>query len=343
MVLIISFINTFFVFLLSLFFAIFLPLNQSQPTNLAKPALIENKGIYLTAYTAGNQARMNELVDLIKATELNTVVIDIKDYTGKIFFAADIPLARKIGSEEIRLPDLKNLLASLKEQGIYTIARITVFQDPYLAESRPNIALKDKSGNIWRDWKGLSWVDPTQQLVWDYNIDLARQAVAVGFDEVNFDYVRFPSDGDIKQIAYANLADASYEGKSKVMAAFYKYIYDQLRFEPIVTSADLFGMVMWRSDGLNIGQRYQDAAPYFDYICPMVYPSHFPDGFEGFANPAEHPYEVIYRSLVNGEKLVSQPRAKLRPWLQDFNIGAVYDGSMIESQKKATYDAGGYG
>ncbi len=329
----------------SFLFSFFLNLGQPAYQVLARPEKIENKGIYLTAFTAGSPSRRSQLVDLIKKTKLNSIVIDIKDYSGLIFFNTDIALANEIGSERIRIPDLKEWLVELKKEGIYTIARIVVFQDPYLAEEKPQIALKAKSGGIWHDWKGLSWVDPTQKLVWDYNIDLAKEATELGFDEINFDYIRFPSDGDIKQIVYANLDNATYEGKSKVMREFYRYLSWKLSFYPVIISADLFGMVLWRSDGLNIGQRFEDAALYFDYICPMVYPSHYPAGFEGFANPADHPYEIVYKSLIRAKEVLNSAssRAKLRPWLQDFDLGAVYRPEMIELQKQVPYDAGGYG
>ncbi|MFA6322899.1 MAG: putative glycoside hydrolase [Candidatus Buchananbacteria bacterium] len=306
---------------------------------LVKPQKIENKGIYLTAYIAGMKQRREELVDLINQTELNSVVIDVKDYSGMIFFDTNLAEVDKIGAEDIRISDLKNWLKYLKQQGIYTIARITVFQDPYLAENKPEIALKSKSGGIWRDKKGLAWVDPTQRYVWEYNINLAKETAKLGFDEINFDYIRFPSDGDIKQIVYANLDKNG--DKSKVMADFYQYLDQSLTFYPVLTSGDMFGMVLWRNDGLNIGQRFEDAAPHFDYICPMVYPSHYPPGFKDFANPADHPYEIVFQSLDRVKN--AKYRAKVRPWLQAFDMGAVYDDQKIRLQKKATYDSGGYG
>lgn len=331
--------------LIILFFSLFLSstLTSDQPAYqiLIKPKMIENKGIYLTGYTAGNKFRRAELVDLINQTELNSIVIDIKDYSGKIFFDTQIPLAEEIKSEEIRIPDLADWLKELKKEGIYTIARIVVFQDPYLAEKKPELALKAKNGGIWRDKKGLSWVDPTQKLVWDYNLDLAKEAVELGFEEINFDYIRFPSDGDISQIVYANLDNT--EEKSKIMKEFYAYLAKTLAAYPVITSADLFGMVLWRKDGLNIGQRLADSAPYFDYISPMVYPSHYPPNFEGFSNPAQHPYEIVYRSLIRAKEELADNRAKLRPWLQDFDLGAEYTPEMIKLEKKASVDASSTG
>jgi hypothetical protein len=124
------------------------------------------------------------------------------------------------------------------------------------------------------------------------------------------------------------------------MRQFFAYLDKQLRFEPAWISIDLFGMTLWRDDGLGIGQRFEDAAPYVDYICPMVYPSHYPAGFEGFANPATHPYEIVYNSLIKAEEVLANSRAKLRPWLQDFDLGAIYTPEMVRKQKQATYDAG---
>jgi len=327
----------------SLFLVFNITLDQPTYQVLYRPAKIESKGIYLTAYTAGDKIRRQALVDLVNQTELNSLVVDIKDSSGRIFFDTNIPLANEIGAEEIRISDLRDWLVQLKGQGIYTIARIVVFQDPYLAVKKPETALKSKSGGIWRDYKGQSWVDPTSRLVWDYNLDLAQAAADIGFAEINFDYIRFPSDGNIKQIVYANLANDSYEAKSAVMAKFYRYLGQRMAFAPVYTSADLFGMTLWRSDGMNIGQRYEDAAPYFDYISPMVYPSHYPAGFEGFSNPADHPYEGIYRSLIRAADIAPQAKAQLRPWLQDFNLGAVYTPAMIQQEKQAAYDASSTG
>ena len=303
-----------------------------------KPESQTVKAIYLTAYTAGNKTRRAELVDLIKRTELNAMVIDLKDYSGRIFFDTNIKLARDIGAVDVRISDIRSWLSELHKQGIYTVGRIVVFQDPYLAEQRPNIALQSVDGGLWHDHKGLSWVDPTQKLVWKYNLDLAEEAVNLGFDEINFDYIRFPSDGNIKKIVFADLDKNG--GKNAVMNKFYRYVDFRMRFLPARTSADVFGMVLWRNDGLNIGQRLQDASPHFDYVAPMVYPSHYPAGFEGHDNPAEHPYDIIYKSLVRAGDGLKHGRAELRPWIQDFDLGAEYTPEMIRQEIQASYDAG---
>ena len=176
-------------------------------------------------------------------------------------------------------------------------------------------------------------------MVWDYNLDLAKEAIKLGFVEINFDYIRFPSDGNIKQIDFAHLADPSSLGKSAVMKSFYEYLNKTLTFQPVITSADMFGMVLWRDDGLNICQRFADAAPNFDFVAPMVYPSHYPPGFGGFDNPADHPYEIIYSSLIQVKDQLVNSRAQLRPWLQDFDLGADYDTEKVQQQIQAVKDA----
>lgn len=337
---ILNFIST-LVALPILFVSLGITQNQDTYEVIKKPQAREIKAIYLTGYTSGWKARRDELIGHVEDTELNAVVIDIKDASGRVFFDTDLPIVDEIGSEEIRIPDLREWLVELKEKGIYTIARIVVMNDPYLASHKPEIALQAKTGGNWRDYKGQMWVDPTEQYVWDYNLDLAQEAVKIGFDEVNFDYIRFPSDGNIRNIVYSNLDKE--EEKYDVMRDFYEYLNKRMSFVPAITSADLFGMTLVRHDGMNIGQRLEDAAPNFDFIAPMTYPSHYPDGYEGFANPADYPYEIIYRDMVKAQGIMEGKRAKLRPWLQDFDLGAFYGPDKIVAQIKAVNDGGGMG
>jgi len=307
-------------------------------TIVKKREKIHAKAIYMTAYTAGWKERRNELIDLIEKSELNAVVIDMKDSTGKIFFDSDVVMANEIGAEDIRIPDLQDLLSELSEKNIYTIARFAIFQDPQLAENRNEYALKRTGGGLWRDWKGLAWVDSTSRDVWKYNLDLIKDAVELGFDEINFDYIRFPSDGKLDEIVYP-FYDKT-KKKTDAMKEFFEYVDTELSGYPLYTSVDLFGMVMVRDDGLGIGQRFQDAAAHFDYIAPMVYPSHYPAGFQGYANPADYPYEIVKYSLDQAANDIVGQRAEFRPWLQDFDLGAVYTADMVRKQIQATYDGG---
>ncbi len=292
-----------------------------------KPSARVAKGLYLTAYSAGNPAKINEIIDLIDQTELNAVVIDIKDYSGKIFYPSQVPLVRKINASENRLRDISATIKKLHEHNIYVIARQTVFQDPFLAAARPAWAIKDKADGsvfatatpdkLWHDYKGLTWVDPTRREVWNYNLSIAREATELGFDEINFDYVRFPSDGPMSQVVYSDKRKLY-----QITGEFYKFLGDGLKNAPVWVSLDLFGLTMEKKgeDDMRIGQRIVDAVQNVDYISPMMYPSHYPSGHLNFKNPAEHPAEVIDNGMKLGEHFFVGVRAKVRPWLQWKNI-----------------------
>lgn len=302
---------------------------------------IKVKGLYLTAYSAGSSAKISEIISLLNKTELNSVVIDLKDYSGYILYDSDLPFVNKLGLEDVRIKDVPKLLEQLKSHKIYTIARISAFQDPLLAEKKPEWAIKSKAGGLWRDKKGLAWVDPTRPEVWRYVASVAREAARLGFDEINFDYIRFPTDGRLADIIYTNGG----QKRREVIADFFSQTSKTLSDLPVYLSADLFGLTTEKSgeDDMFIGQRLSDAVKYFDYVCPMVYPSHYPAGYLGYANPADHPYEVVYNAISSGVKKAQGQRAKIRAWLQDFNLGAVYDGAKIRAQIDATDKAGADG
>lgn len=288
------------------------------------------KGLYLTAYSAGNPKKIDEIIKLISTTELNAVVIDIKDYSGKILYDSGVATVKKIKAKDNRLGDVGKLIQKLHDNGIYVIARQTVFQDPLLAEKKPEWAIRSKTGGLWRDNKGLAWVDPTRQEVWNYNLAIAKEVIALGFDEINFDYVRFPSDGNMSTVVYNTKDKKRYE----VMEEFYKFLGDNLADYPAWISLDMFGFVMEKSgeDDMRIGQRLTDAVGTVDYICPMMYPSHYPAGHLGLDNPAAFPGLVIDNGMKKGEKWFVGTKTLVRPWLQAFNIGAVYDVEKIRAQ-----------
>jgi hypothetical protein len=300
------------------------------------------RAIYMTSWVAGTTKWRADLASLIDTTELNSLVIDIKDYTGAISFKVEDPYLVGIGSYENRIPDVREFIAELHKKNIYVIGRISVFQDPLLVKKRPDLAVRTASDKnvAWKDYKGISWLDAGSKEVWDYVVALAREAHANGFDEINFDYIRFPSDGNMRDIYYPMS-----EGKVKreVMREFFAYVNDQLHESGMKTSADFFGMTTTNTDDLNIGQVLEDALPNFDYVSPMVYPSHYPPTFMGLLKPAEEPYAVVKYSMdhaVARAKAASTSPLKLRPWLQDFNLGATYDAAKVRAQMQATYDAG---
>lgn len=306
------------------------------------------RAIYMSSWVAGTTDWRNSLVDLIDKTELNSIVIDIKDYSGAVAFHVDNPLVNAVGSTENRIPDIKQFIDTLHKKGIYVIGRITVFQDPIYSKSHPGSAVqKESDKSVWKDYKGLSYVDPSAHDFWNYILAIAEESYAVGFDELNFDYIRFPSDGNMKDIYYPlseQTVDADPDfGKAKVIRDFFSYLHSKLTPMHVVMSADLFGITTTNSDDLNIGQVLEYAEPYFDYIAPMVYPSHYPKGFNGYDNPNHYPYEVVHYSMSRAaERLdsASSTRAKLRPWLQDFDYGGNYGKDEVRAQIQAVYDSG---
>jgi hypothetical protein len=297
------------------------------------------KAVYLTGWTAGSKKRRDEIVKMIESTELNSVVIDVKDYSGRISFEVNDPALKKIGASERRIADIDSFIQELHSKGIYVIGRISVFQDAYMVKRRPDLAVKKLSDKTapWKDYKGVSWLDAGAPEVWDYIVAIGKEAYSRGFDELNFDYIRFPSDGNMSDIHYP--WDEGRQ-KSEVLRNFFSHLRKELSVTGAVLSADLFGMTTTNADDLNIGQILEKTLPYFDYVSPMVYPSHYPPRFMGFPNPAAKPYEVIYYSMDKAVARASTTPWKLRPWLQDFNLGANYNADMIKAEIKAVYDVG---
>jgi len=266
------------------------------------PTPVPLKAIYMTQCAVGTPSLRKSLVELIDSTELNSVVIDIRDYTGKIAFPTENPILKGMVSEKCGAKDMKEFVEKLHEKNIYVIGRITVFQNPYYTSVHPELAVQKKCGpstevgtcGVWKDHKGLAFVDVGAKPYWETVAELSKESYALGFDELNFDYIRFPSDGPMGEAVYSWSM-----GKNKQIALeeFYRYLYNELKPIGAVLSADLFGMVTTNVDDLNIGQQLERALPYFDYIAPMVYPSHYPKGFRGHANVNEYSYDIVHFSM----------------------------------------------
>ncbi len=308
--------------------------------HLERPSAV--KGVYMTGWAAGTGSFRKSILSLIDETELNSVIIDVQDYSGKISFPVMDPVLIETGAAEKRIPDIIEFINTLHDKNIYVIGRITVFQNPYFSKKNPELAVKKTSDKtqIWKDKKGLSYIDPGAKEYWDYIISLSNEGYRFGFDEINFDYIRFPSDGNMKDIYYP-YSDGRI--KAEALKEFFVYLHENLSGGGMKTSADLFGMTMTNPDDLGIGQILENAAPYFDYIAPMVYPSHWASGALGIDKPAKYPYEVVKISMQKGAerlKAIGEDPKKLVPWLQDFNLGAIYTADMVRKQIQATYDAG---
>lgn len=311
------------------------------------------KGIYMTSWVAGMPVLRESVIKIAEKTEVNTILIDIKDYTGDIAFSVNDPTLKAYGADDHRIRDLDTLIAELHSKGIYVIGRVAAFQDPHMVATHPELAVKRASdGKIWKDRKGISWIDAGAKPQWDYLVQIGKEAYARGFDEINYDYIRFPSDGNMKDISYPFSENKQ---KHLVIKDFFAYVAQNLKPTGAIVSADLFGMTTTNKDDLGIGQIIEDALVSFDYVCPMVYPSHYPATWNGFKNPADHPYDVIKISMTGAiDKLNTLKNAtstpadvkahlsinQLRPWLQDFNLGATYTSTEVRAQIKATYDIG---
>ncbi len=352
------------------------------------------KGLYMTATVANDQGPAatelrNNVLRLLTTTELDGLVIDVKETEGGLVVD----------------DQLRGLLAELHQKGIWVIARQVVFKDSSQEKDHPSWYLMRRDGRLWRDNRGGSWLDPSSPEVWAYQLSAAKAASEAGFDEIQFDYIRFPSDGDVRNIVYP-----AYDGKQpkyEVLRKFFDFLHQNLKaYRPeLILSADLFGHVALESEDLGIGQRLHDIGENFDYVSLMVYPSHYYGGFDVPADPdrnlpalyypyrspnisevaVHHPYEVVYRTLLIAEDILagriatatgeiaglprpksglgeigktstssiltipSSRRAKLRPWLQDFDLavdstrGIRYDSAKVRAQIDAAETAGSSG
>ena len=308
------------------------------------------KAIYLTSTSSGNNKKIDRLIELAQKSQLNSVVIDIKDSSGYISYDSSLPEADTYKTELIEIKNIDLLIKKLHDNHIYVIARMAVFQDPILARARPDWTVKNKNtGGIWYDNRRLAWIDPANREAWKYFADLAKDAISRGIDEINLDYIRFPSDGNLEAMVFPSWPEGM--TRPQILNEFFKYMRSELG--SVRMSIDLFGFVTTRKEDFGVGQVIEDAFEYFDFISPMIYPSHYPPNFLGFENPAEHPYEVIYHTMksgqerleaflqktMNNEQGTMNRKPKLRPWIQDFDLGADYTPAMVASEIKATQDA----
>ncbi len=301
------------------------------------------KALYLTFYGIGDRKLRESALKLIDETELNALVIDVKGDRGVITYKTSIPMASEIGAQKLVIvKDIKGLIKSLKERGVYTIARIVTFKDNTLGTARPDLAIKTKEGNIWRDRENLIWVDPARKEVWEYNISIAVEAALNGFDEIQFDYVRFP---DRKGLAFS--IQNTEENRVNTISGFLAEAKKRLAPYNVYIAADIFGYVSWNLDDTQIGQRLDRVVPYVDYISLMLYPSGFQFGIPGYRNPVAHPYEIVYLSLKKSRERTNIPSVRFRPWLQAFKDYAFdrrhFYGPEIRSQIKAAEEFGSGG
>ncbi|HEV8471359.1 MAG TPA: putative glycoside hydrolase [Methylomirabilota bacterium] len=305
------------------------------------------RAAYLTYFGFGDRGIRNRVLDLVARTELNAVVIDVKGDRGWIIYPTRVEQALAIGAQgPATLRDFDGMMADLKARGVYTIARIVTFKDNVLATARPDLAVVDtRTGKPWVDRENLAWVDPFREEVWDYNIAIAKEAIERGFDEVQFDYVRFPTDGKLAAARYAR--PVSKETRLPTIVAFLERARKELGARGAYVAADLFGYTAFNENDTDIGQRIEELAPHLDYICPMVYPSGYHVGIPGYRNPVENSYAVVRESVRLIRRRAAHTPARVRPWLQDFKDYAfdrrTFGVTEIREQIRGSDEGGGAG
>lgn len=330
--------------------------NEGQPQETTEPESTEKKAkekikakaLYLTGWTVGSMDKVNHFIDIANKTEINSYVIDIKDDDGYVGYESNVPAVREINGWKKKY-DADKVIKAFHDNNIYLIGRVVCFKDPVYSSKKTSLAVKNSKGQVWRDNHGLAWLDPYNKDSWSYIVEIAREAVEKGFDEIQFDYIRFPNDGDKRAMSFGN----SEKEKHEIINEFLAYASKELPDVPL--SADVFGIICESpGDTEKIGQYLELVGKDIDYISPMVYPSHYAVGQKvngvQFMKPDFDPYGVVYNSLAKAKDRISKVegyKAGVRPYLQDFTatwLGKGYYQSygveQVRQQIKAVYDAG---
>lgn len=314
------------------------PDGESAPT--MRLAAIRPKAVYLSFWGIGHPGLRQAALDLIGQTELNALVIDMKGDRGGVPYPTKVALAETIGARKTTtVADMGKLIAQLKEKNVYLIARIVVFKDDPLANSHPEWSVRTATGALFRDREGLAWIDPSRRESWNYSLDLAVEAARLGFDEIQFDYVRFP---DTPGLVFS--LPNTEENRVATIAAFLATARSRLLPYNVFLAADIFGYVFWNTNDTFIGQKLEVLVKHLDYLAPMLYPSGFKFGIPGYANPVANPYEIVHLTLKRGIERSGISPLRLRPWIQGFRDYAFdrrpFGGAEIRKQIEAAEKIG---
>jgi hypothetical protein len=315
-------------FILIFFFGLFTPSPASSSTfsssirSAAKPEILT--GVYFPPACLYGRS-FASIVHYMEAAGLNLAVIHAKDPWGRLSWKSNNSLAKNMGAPVSSAP-LETAVQTLMQKGIWTAVKVDVFQDSLLVENHPEMGVKDsETGELWTDRKGLHWANPYDRRVWDYTIALCLELVDLGVDEVQFDYVRFPSDGVLSTIQYPIILEDT--SPQECIGKFLAYARSKLKPSGVIISVDLFGMTAWKTEDFGVGQVLEQITPHVDVVCPMFYPSHFPENFLSLKNPGQFPYEIMKSSL---EEIRKRTVTEIRPWIQGF----WYTSKEIDAQLK---------
>jgi hypothetical protein len=301
------------------------------------------RALYVNRFAAQSGTKMKKLIAFVDTTELNGLVVDMKDEFGLNYRSADSTLRRNAGKGRGMVPNVKALLDTLHAHNIFAIARIVTFKDPVAADVNPSWTIRKTDGSIWRDKEGLAWVNAYHKDVWEYNLRVAEELTKLGFDEIQWDYIRFPEP--YKSLPQQVFPDAKGVSKADALAAFLKVAKERLNKLGVRSTADVFGFVTTVRAPLEIGQHWEKLAPVSDVLLPMCYPSHYPRGTWGIPRPNAEPYKILKIAIdsarVRNQEIGIKKAEHVRPWIQAFSLGQPkYDASHIREQKRAIYDAG---
>lgn len=302
----------------------------------------EIKAVYLPA---GYMKKTDAIIELANTTEVNAVVVDIKDDFGYLTFRSDNERLQEMVKQKPPIDDIRLLMGKLYENNIYPIARIVSFKDEVVGKTNPERLVKRKDGTIFETSKGETWLDPYNKDNWDYLLEICNEAIKFGFKEIQFDYVRFHESMSQEICDFP-----SDQSKVEIITEFVEYMYGHLHEKGIVVSADVFGTIITsKIDAEIVGQDYKELMKHLDYICPMIYPSHYGPGSFGVKYPDLDPYSIILSALQYSNNIMKEipreeRRAKVRPWLQDFtaswvNPHQIYGPAELRSQIDACHDA----
>ncbi|MFO7572015.1 MAG: putative glycoside hydrolase [Gaiellaceae bacterium] len=309
----------------------------ATPADGPRPLPLEVRGVHVTIGLASLPGKLEEYASLAR-DGLTAIELDVKDESGHVgFVASRMPLARTIGAAR-DFYDARAAARLLHQRDLYLVGRVVLFEDPVLSAARPDLAIRRPDGSVWRDAAGLGWTNPYDRRVWKYNVDVAVAAARAGFDEIMFDYVRFPSDGDVGSAVYGNQRNLV---KRDAIPAFLRYATQRLAPYDVRVSAAVFGLSGARD--LGIGQLPRKMAPYLDVIYPMTYPSHFGPGELGVSNPTAAPGETVARALALFQKRLRGHDVLVVPWVQDFSFATRYGIDEVRAQVEAARLAGAKG
>ncbi|MDR5658362.1 putative glycoside hydrolase [Serpentinicella sp. ANB-PHB4] len=309
------------------------------------------KAIFMTGNSLAYNQRFEDYIERTNRSVINSWVVDVKDDDGIMTYKSNVQMAQDAGADaRPKVRDFHMKMQRLRENDIYPIARIVTFKDKIVTAHRPDLAIKTNTEEIWRDNKGDSWLNPYNRETWDYVVDIAKEAAQKGFMEIQFDYVRFPTDGNRKIIDYGKAAEN--ESMAEAIANFLDYAREELKPYGVYVSADIFGLVTTVEGDMRLGQQLEKLTTATDILAPMVYPSHYAPGTYGVPIPDQDPYHIVYTSMNTARERVEaletdEPKAILRPWLQDFTASYLGPGNFVrygpkevQLQIDATYDAG---